>query len=121
MRRNKAFIVSHSNGKDIKIDQEEYPKVMKAVDTGRPVMVKQGMINPSFVVNITLDNQRIRNWLDETHYGFGQGEEAKKLGIPALDNLTGVEELDLLESGKAELPKPVVDGMKELTDKMRLK
>ena len=120
IRRTKAFVVSLSDREEIKIDQEELKKVESALESGNFVKVKQGIINPSFVVNITLDQRRIQDWIDMCGHGFGY-EGINESGIPALDNKTGVKEITLLEAQNLGLETYQGNEMtKGLAEKMRL-
>lgn len=84
-----AFIVNTSRG-SVKIDQDEVNKVLQGISSGDPVVVRQGIINPSFFVNIIEDVERMkehRERIDEIkqkneqfeQYGVGQKQEYPQL------------------------------------------
>ena len=62
-----ALLVIMSKGKPIQIDGDEVGKVMQAVQTGNMVKVRQGIINPSFIVNIVRDDERTRAFNEEVN------------------------------------------------------
>lgn len=111
-RRTKAYLVVMSNKDPIKIDEEELYKVVEASAGGGLVVVKQGVINPSFIVDIQLDKERMREWNERCQYGFGQGEEYNRKGIEPLSRIysQGSHISVLLDKKQKELeatlPKP---------------
>ena len=54
-----AYIVELSNKRSVQIDPDEVEKVFESVKTGNPVRVRQGLINPSFFIDMVLDDKRI--------------------------------------------------------------
>ena len=55
----RAYLVEMSNKRSIKIDEDEVGKVYEAISTGNPVKVRQGIINPSFLVDVVFDEERV--------------------------------------------------------------
>jgi len=51
-----------SKGNPIQIDGDEVEKVLRAISNGSVAKVRQGIINPSFFVNIVLDEDRTREF-----------------------------------------------------------
>jgi hypothetical protein len=54
-----------SHGQDIKVDPDEVDKVFQAMATNNFVKVRQGGINPSFLVSFVEDRTRIEAALKE--------------------------------------------------------
>lgn len=82
----KAYLIELSNKRTIQVDSDELPKVIEAIKTGSPAIVRQGIFNPSFFVSIVQDEQRVkviternegRRWLIEQ--GEAEPEELKPL------------------------------------------
>lgn len=60
-------------GKELKIDPEELPKVLKAIISGNPAICKQGIFNPSSYVSILEDKDReVDREVDEFHHYTGK-------------------------------------------------
>lgn len=83
----KAYTVRMSNDSYIRLDEDEIEKVLEGANKGSLVIVRNGVINPSFIVGIMQDRDRMREWMDECAHGFGQGDEAKARGIRPLANI----------------------------------
>ena len=79
----RAYLVSLSNGAKIGIDPDELPRVLEAVRTGRPAIVRQGIFNPSFLVSITDDQKRVEGFLEDTKYN----PEKRKAGLGLLEDI----------------------------------
>ena len=67
IKRTVAYLVNLSRGEPVRIDQEELTKVLAALQAGAPVVVKQGIINPSYVVSVTPDMRRIDEYVEMAH------------------------------------------------------
>lgn len=104
-RRTKAYLVVMSSKESIKIDEEELQKVLEASAGGGLCVVKQGVINPSFIVDIQLDRERMREWADRCKYGNGQGDEYNRKGLEPLSHIysQGAPIAQLLEKKQVEL------------------
>lgn len=63
---NKAYKLMLSNGVQIKADEDELDKVKEAIKTGSWGKVRQGMFNPSFLISIVEDTDRLEA-LDEAN------------------------------------------------------
>jgi hypothetical protein len=59
---NKYFLIVMSRGPDIPIDSEELPKVIQALQTKQPAIMKRGMFNPSFWISTVEDIDRREGW-----------------------------------------------------------
>ncbi|MFA6314950.1 MAG: hypothetical protein WC648_01090 [Candidatus Paceibacterota bacterium] len=56
------YLIQMSRGIPIPIDAEELQKVLQGIQTKSPVIVKQGIFNPSFFVSIIEDSDRKQGW-----------------------------------------------------------
>lgn len=92
----RAYVVWLSTGRNVQIDADELPIVEQACITGKIAKVRQGLINPSYIVTVMLDHQRLHKLLevqmqrkrdnanaDEYHMG-------EKKHIPTLTTLPDV-------------------------------
>ena len=77
----KKYKILLSNGVEIKIDEDELSSAMNAVSSGSIGKMRQGIFNPSFLVAIVLDQERIKEYLEKnpTH-NFGEPVEVKSIG-----------------------------------------
>ena len=66
IRRTKAYLVQVSKGDPVQIDQEELPKVIAAMQSGKPCILKCGIVNPSYVTSVVPDNNRMREWVHDS-------------------------------------------------------
>lgn len=87
IKRTKAYLVQVSRGEPVKIDDEELPKVIAALESGRVCILKQGIINPSYVTSVIPDKDRIEAYLhDLNHYGDKYAREHGMKALPELIN-----------------------------------
>lgn len=84
--RPQAYKIIVSSGPAIRIDYEEVSRVLTGISDGKVVMLKQGILNPSFFVSIVEDTERIKEYFDEVdrkkHFireGIEKTPEFKKL------------------------------------------
>lgn len=70
-----------SSGDAIRIEHDEIDRLMKAAGAGTFVRVRQGVINPSFLVSIVVDKTR------DMRYESGPRNEAKALGLMPLRDI----------------------------------
>jgi len=61
----RCYLVELSSRRSVQIDESEIAKVKESLSSGQFVKVKQGIINPSFVVDITLDTKRMSDFRTE--------------------------------------------------------
>ncbi len=54
-----CYLIELSNKQSIPIDTDELPKVLQGIKSGNPVIVRQGIFNPSFFIDIVIDKKRI--------------------------------------------------------------
>lgn len=64
----RGFLAVMSHGDNIPLDPEEVELVQQGAQQGAIVRVKQGLINPSFLVSITEDKKRYELFLDDTRH-----------------------------------------------------
>lgn len=70
------YIVNLSGGNPISIDEDELEKVMRGINTGAVVKVRQGLFNPSFFISLTRDDARIARYQSDNQYR----QDAKPIG-----------------------------------------
>ncbi len=83
----KAYIAVMSNRDNIKFDQDELDKVAMGMRKGAGIWVRRGYINPSFVVDISLDVDRMKDYANDCNYGGEQGERARTNGMKPLKTI----------------------------------
>ncbi len=64
----KGYRVELSNKSVIQIDADEVELVLKSVAAGKPVKVRQGIINPSYIVCVTEDRERREKFLEDMRH-----------------------------------------------------
>ena len=74
---------------EIQIDPEEVEFVMKAIATGAVAKVKQGIINPSYVVAVVEDKKRKIDFVEDTRHNI----ERRGRGMEALANIFNDQKL----------------------------
>ena len=89
---------------EVQIEPSEVPKVMEAIASGGVVKVKQGIINPSYVVAVVEDEQRRQIFLDETRYD----NEKRGRGMKPLKDI--LDETLLLSNGNQNGTKAIQSG-----------
>lgn len=87
MRFTKAYVARLSNEGYVKIDHDEIEKVVAGMERGHPIILRNGIINPSYITGIMEDRDRIREWHDECNRGNGDGDKARDSGIRSLKNI----------------------------------
>lgn len=81
---------------EIKLDPQEVDAVLAAATNGHLVRVRQGLINPSYLVAIVEDRSR------EMRYAPGPRDDSKRIGIAPLS--------DILASNREALPARLESG-----------
>lgn len=61
----KSYIVELSNKRQIKIDADEVDVVIEGVKRGAVIKLRQGVINPSFFVDIVVDDTRTQDYREK--------------------------------------------------------
>ena len=82
MNRPKAYIVRMSvKNMDIRIDEDEIAKVLKGIQAGAIIKVRQGIINPSFFAGITEDVERVNAYEQELRDILTNNEQCRQLNV----------------------------------------
>lgn len=89
----KAYKVIMSRGEDIPIDPSEVQVVQIGASQGKLIRVRQGLINPSYLVSIVEDKERKQRWLEDTKYS--QEKKRRLLGMESLTDIFSDEPLRL--------------------------
>lgn len=63
-----AYKAVMSRGDDIPLDPSEVELVTRGVQAGQIVRVKQGLINPSYLISIVQDKERIDRFFEDTRH-----------------------------------------------------
>ena len=63
-----AYKAVMSNGPEISIDPSELEGVMRGAASGRFIQVRQGLINPSFLISIVEDRERVVKFFEDTKH-----------------------------------------------------
>lgn len=68
VRRTKAYLVQMSRGEPVQIDQEELPKVIASMQSGKPCVLKCGIVNPSYITSVVPDGKRMEAFVHDCRY-----------------------------------------------------
>ena len=93
MERPKAFLIELSNKSSLRVDEDELAKVFAGITSGDPVVVRQGLFNPSFFVDIREDRERIDGYLKLTEEIYRKNEQAEKYGSGVKRDMPEFEKL----------------------------
>lgn len=105
----KAFIVKMSNGLDVRIDPDEVNSIVEGIMSGRPIKVRQGIINPSYYIGIVEDERRIKTYLEEINQiaDSNRNYESYKIGrleqIPEFKKLSDIFDGLSLPAGNKQI------------------
>lgn len=94
----KAYKIVMMNKQEIQIDAEEVSKVVKAISTASPAILKQGIFNPSSYSHIIEDNSRISYEKVVDELGHYNGTKTHYEELP--DIFEGIKELAELKSAE---------------------
>lgn len=97
----RVYKVVLSTKDQVKVDPFELEAIMAAMGSGSLVRVKQGIINPSYVVAVIEDEERRAKFLEDTKYP--QDSERRAQGMEPLADIF------------KELPKLATQKLKQLT------
>lgn len=87
---NKAFIVEMSTRSIVRIDSDEVTRVLEGIATGSVIRVRQGIINPSYIVSVIQDKERTEKFLEDTKYD----KDKRELGVTKLNDIyDGIQKL----------------------------
>lgn len=87
MKLTKAFIARLSNDGYVKIDLDEIDKVIQGIQTGSLIIIRNGIINPSYLIGIMEDKERMNEWNRMCNYTDESGERARIEGMKPLRNI----------------------------------
>ena len=87
----RGFKAILSTKDEVKLDPNEVDAVIRAAGTGQLIRVRQGLINPSYLVAIVEDKQR------DMRYSSGPRDDAHRLGIMPLQDILAKRTLALPE------------------------
>lgn len=81
--KNQPFQVVMSKGDPIQIDIDEVQKVLQGISSGSMVVVRSGIINPSYCVSIIKDVKRAESFFIDTKH-----DKSKRInGVKRLENI----------------------------------
>jgi len=101
-----AFIVNLSRGEKIQIDEDEVPKLVNGIKNGSVIIFRQGIVNPSFIISIVRDMNRMRFfWEEEKSLEFNKEtypdkKFPKELSMKPLQDIFETIKDKLLEAPK---------------------
>lgn len=81
----KTYVVELSTKSTIRLDPDELPNLLEGMRKGVPVMLKQGLVNPSYIVTVREDVERYAKFLEDTKYPQDLPRRAK--GMEPLTNI----------------------------------
>ena len=84
MAIQKAYKAVLSRGDDIQLDPNEIETVLQGASKGQFIRVRQGIINPSYLVSIVEDKERREKWIEHIKY---DGPEARTQGMKSLKDI----------------------------------
>lgn len=93
IKRTKAYKVVLSTGDPVQIEQEEIQKLIDNAHVKGVIVFKRGIVNPSFIVSVVEDKDRMEAWVRECKAnaeisdGYTQGDRARERGVKALDSI----------------------------------
>lgn len=80
-----AFKAVMSRGDDIPLDPHEIDVLTRGAAAGQFVRVRQGLINPSYLVSIVEDTKRKEKYLDDTRHERADSPKRLKGMAPLKD------------------------------------
>lgn len=81
----KAYKAVMSRGDDLKLDPDEVETVMAGAAQGVLIRTRQGLINPSYLVTIIEDKERLAKFLEDTKYP--QDADRRARGMEPLSDI----------------------------------
>lgn len=103
LEREKCFKVILSTKTEVKCDKNEIQRVIEGITNGGIIKLKQGLINPSFIVAVIEDEERRTRFVEEVNsiaqnnhqdreYHGGKNQRQLPSGIkPLKDILNGIQ------------------------------
>lgn len=71
---NRPYLVQLSNKTEVQIDADELPLITEGIKTSSPILLRSGIINPSFIVCIIKDEERMGNFMSGIPGAYGSDE-----------------------------------------------
>lgn len=98
----RAFKINMSKGDPIACDPDELSKIILAIKTNQPCIIRSGLFNPSYYVTVTLDKERVAEgqrinsqiYKDNEHdlrYNHGKNQIVYKGLEPLKDIFAGID------------------------------
>ena len=109
------FIAEMSNGRKIKVDPEEVPKVVEAIRTGNIVKVRQGILNPSYLTAVVEDEARVKEFIRQQNEVKQHNEQDRKYNEGK--NQRTYKGMEQLRDIFADVPKLKAANRKQLTER----
>lgn len=107
----RPYLVQLSNKTEVKIDSDEMDNVLSGIKAGAPIRVRQGIINPSFIVAIVPDMKR---WEDALVIPSGVRSTEVFEKAKETRRVNGVKPLADLLAGHFDGKKPLPEGKPRL-------
>lgn len=119
LETNKCFKVILSTKTEIKCDKDEIKRVIEGIGSGGIIKVKQGLINPSFIVAVIEDEERRIKFVEEVNdivrhnqqdidYHGGKNQRRLPSGMKSLKDIFAGTQLKALPQN-SEIKK-ITDG-----------
>lgn len=98
LEREKCFKIILSTKTEVKCDKNEIQRVIEGIQNGGIIKLKQGLINPSFIVAVVEDEERRARFVEEVNSivqhnrqdrDYGDGTRQRKLpnGLQSLKDI----------------------------------
>lgn len=111
---SKCYRVILSTKTEVKCDQNEVQRIVEGIGTGAIIKLKQGLINPSFIVAVVEDDERRKDYVEDLQTAakrnrddvqFEGGKNQKSLPVlrPLRDIFAGTPLKAQLEDGIKKL------------------
>lgn len=116
LEREKCFKIILSTKTEVKCDKNEIQRVIEGIQNGGIIKLKQGLINPSFIVAVVEDEERRARFVEEVNSivqhnrqdrDYGDGTRQRKLpnGLQSLKDIFSNTQLHSLpQSDTKSLP-----------------
>lgn len=104
LKREQCFKVILSTKTEVQCDRDEIQRVIEGIKTGSIIKLKQGLINPSFIVAIVEDEKRRMEFVEQVNtitrhnhqdaeYHGGKDQRALPSGIKSLNDIFASSQL----------------------------
>lgn len=114
LEREKCFKVILSTKTEVKCDKDEIKRVIAGIQDGGIIKLKQGLINPSFIVAVIEDEERRMRFVEEVNsiaqhnhqdreYHDGKNQRALPQGMKPLKQILAGVDLKFEDDGVKKL------------------